>query len=153
MCDLVGTGRVISIDIRAAATIEHPRLTLVVGDSTSGAVLDRVRAEASQAKRTLVILDSDHSAAHVMRELRAYREFVTPGAYLVVEDTNVNGHPVMPEHGPGPFEAVHQFVVEDRNFEIDRSREKFLLTYFPDGFLKRVGSVTATDALERLPAS
>jgi cephalosporin hydroxylase len=86
----------------------------------------------------MAILDSDHHAAHVGRELRAYREFVTVGSYLVVEDTNVNGHPVMPEHGPGPFEAVEEFLREDRQFEADRSREKFLLTYFPNGFLKKV---------------
>jgi cephalosporin hydroxylase len=153
MCDLVGNGRVISIDIRAAAAIHHPRVTLVIGDSTSNTVLDRVRKEASQARQTMVILDSDHSAAHVMRELRAYREFVKPGGYLVVEDTNVNGHPVMPEHGPGPFEAVREFVAEDRDFEIDRSREKFLLTYFPDGFLRRVASAAATSGRERLPTS
>ena len=85
----------------------------------------------------MVILDSDHHEAHVARELHAYREFVSVGSYMVVEDTNVNGHPVMPEHGSGPFEAVHAFVAEDHDFEIDRSREKFLLTVFPDGYLRR----------------
>ena len=87
-----------------------------------------------------MILDSDHHAPHVGRELRAYREFVTLGSYLVVEDTNVNGHPVMPEHGPGPFEAVEEFLREDSSFEIDKSREKFLMTYFPNGFLRRVAA-------------
>jgi cephalosporin hydroxylase len=139
ICDLVGHGRVISVDIRSAAAIRHPRVKFVIGDSTSDRILGQIRHEAARAKRTMVVLDSDHSAGHVMRELRAYREFVTPGSYLVVEDTNVNGHPVLPEHGPGPFEAVHEFIAEDRHFEIDRSREKFLLTYFPDGFLKRIG--------------
>jgi cephalosporin hydroxylase len=45
----------------------------------------------------------------------------------------------MPEHGPGPFEAVEEFLREDSNFQSDKSREKFLLSYFPNGFLKRVG--------------
>ncbi len=65
---------------------------------------------------------------------------MSPGSYLVVEDTNVNGHPVMPEHGPGPYEAVQEFLKEDSRFQVDRSREKFLLTYFPGGFLRRVTS-------------
>lgn len=138
ICDLIGHGRVISVDIRAAARIEHPRVNFIVGDSISSTVLEQIAEAARDAVTCLVILDSDHSAAHVGQELRAYRRFVTTGSYLVVEDTNVNGHPVMPEHGPGPFEAVHEFLEEDRDFEIDRSREKFLLTYFPDGFLRRV---------------
>jgi cephalosporin hydroxylase len=138
MCDLIGHGRVISIDIRPAARITHPRVTLLVGDSTSPQIIEEVRVTAAGAERVMVILDSDHHAAHVARELRAYRDFVTPGSYLVVEDTNVNGHPVMPEHGPGPYEAVEDFLREDSSFEVDRSREKFLLTYFPNGFLKRI---------------
>ena len=140
ICDLVGHGRVVSIDIRSAARITHPRLTLIVGDSTSPQTIEDVRHAAAGSERVLVILDSDHHAPHVGRELRAYREFVAPGSYLVVEDTNVNGHPVMPEHGPGPYEAVEEFLREDPSFEIDKSREKFLMTYFPNGFLKRVAA-------------
>jgi cephalosporin hydroxylase len=45
---------------------------------------------------------------------------------------------VMPEHGPGPFEAVEEFLREDSDFQVDKSREKFLMTYFPNGFLKRL---------------
>lgn len=141
ICDLVGEGRVMSIDIRRAARVTHPRITFLVGDSTSPEILQQVRRAAAGTERVLVILDSDHHAPHVGRELRAYREFVTPGSYLVVEDTNVNGHPVMPEHGPGPHEAVHDFLREDSNFQIDKTREKFLMTYFPNGFLRRVASI------------
>jgi cephalosporin hydroxylase len=140
MCDVVGNGRVLSIDVRSAANVRHPRLTLLVGDSTSATVLESVRAARRGTARCMVILDSDHHADHVGRELRAYGDFVSVGSYMVVEDTNVNGHPVAPEHGPGPFEAVHAFLAENGDFEIDASREKFLLTFFPDGYLKRVAS-------------
>ncbi|MGH3119186.1 MAG: CmcI family methyltransferase [Gaiellales bacterium] len=138
ICDLVGHGRVVSIDVRSAARVTHPRITFLLGDSTSAEILEQVRGIAADTERVLVILDSDHHATHVGRELRAYREFVSKGSYLVVEDTNVNGHPVMPEHGPGPYEAVEEFLREDSQFQVDRSREKFLMTYFPNGFLKRV---------------
>lgn len=144
ICDLVDHGRVVSIDLRRAARVAHPRITFLVGDSTSAETIDQVRRAAAGADRVMVILDSDHHAAHVGRELRAYREFVSPGSYLVVEDTNVNGHPVMPEHGPGPYEAVEEFLREDPDFQVDKSREKFLMTYFPNGFLKRVASDPAT---------
>lgn len=144
MCDLVGEGRVVSIDIRRAARVDHPRITFLVGDSASPEILRQVREAAAGMERVMVILDSDHHALHVARELRAYREFVSGGGYIVVEDTNVNGHPVMPEHGPGPYEAVQEFLRENTDFEVDKSREKFLMTYFPNGFLKRVAAGPAT---------
>jgi cephalosporin hydroxylase len=58
----------------------------------------------------------------------------------------------MPEHGPGPYEAVQEFLREDPTFQIDKTREKFLLTYFPDGFLKRVAAPSTAVRVER-PAS
>jgi cephalosporin hydroxylase len=135
--DLLGHGRVLTIDLQLRGRVDHPRVTQLEGDALSPEILAKVEAAAADARRVLVVLDDDHSAPHVLRELQTYGRFVTPGSYLVVEDTNVNGHPVFPEHGPGPMEAVHEFLATDRSFEIDRSREKFLLTYFPDGWLRK----------------
>jgi len=86
----------------------------------------------------MVILDSDHSAAHVGAELDAYRGLVSPGCYLIVEDTNVNGHPVVPDHGPGPMEAADAFLAGAPEFVADRERERFMLTLNPRGYLRRV---------------
>ena len=63
---------------------------------------------------------------------------MTKGNYLVAEDTNINGHPVRPSFGPGPMEAVNTFLEEDDSFEIDSTREKFLLTFNPRGYLRKV---------------
>jgi cephalosporin hydroxylase len=63
---------------------------------------------------------------------------VTVGSYLIVEDTSVNGHPVMPSFGPGPWEAVQEFLTTTNDFERDESMEKFLLTSNRSGFLRRV---------------
>jgi cephalosporin hydroxylase len=55
-----------------------------------------------------------------------------------VQDTSVNGHPIYPHHGPGPMEALDEFLAADDRFQSDRSRESMLFTLHPKGYLKRV---------------
>lgn len=86
----------------------------------------------------MVVLDSDHSFAHVRRELELYGDLVTPECYLIVEDTNVNGHPVSPQHGPGPWEAVEEFLARKADFVVDRDQHKYLMTFNPNGYLRKV---------------
>jgi cephalosporin hydroxylase len=73
-------------------------------------------------------LDSDHAQAHVARELELYAPFVAIGCYLVVEDTNIHGHPAYPSYGPGPMEAVEAFLSTTSAFIVDHARERFLMT-------------------------
>jgi cephalosporin hydroxylase len=68
---------------------------------------------------------------------------VTPGSYVIVEDTNLNGHPVESEHGPGPAEAVEEFLVGNDALVRDESREKLMLTFNPGGYLRKREAVTA----------
>ena len=58
-------------------------------------------------------------------------------AAIVVEDSNINGHPVVPAYGPGPAEAMEQFLGESDEFSVDRTREKFFLTFNPGGYLRK----------------
>jgi cephalosporin hydroxylase len=97
-----------------------------------------VRKGVGRKEKVIVILDSDHHKEHVLNELRIYSRFVTPGSYLVVEDTNINGHPVLSSFGPGPMEAIHEFLKDNKNFVVDEGREKFFLTFNPKGFLAKV---------------
>jgi len=135
--DLMGDGRVISIDVRSRERPAHPRIRYLEGSSTAPAVVEQVRALLRPGERVMVVLDSDHSERHVLQELRTYAPLVSVGQYLVVEDTNLNGHPVAPSHGPGPMEAVRRFLRESRDFEADGGREKFLMTFNPGGYLRR----------------
>ncbi len=138
ICDLIGGGEVVTIDAdRREGLPKHPRITYVTGSSTSRSVVSQVRELARGKSPVMVILDSDHRQEQVARELAAYAPLVTPGSYLVVEDTNINGHPVDSGHGPGPFEAVEEFLAGNNGFARDSSREKLLLTFNPGGFLKR----------------
>lgn len=138
LLELVGKGRVITIDVAASAERpRHARIEYVTGSSVAPDVVSYVRSAIKPDDTVMAVLDSDHRKAHVLEELRAYHSFVTPGSYLIVEDTNVNGYPVVSKHGPGPMEAVREFLNENSWFEVDRSREKFYLTFNPNGFLRR----------------
>jgi len=139
ICDLIGKGRVVTIDVEEnAERSKHERITYLIGSSTSEAILTKVRTLIGEHDQVLVVLDSDHSMQHVLKEIELYSELVTQGSYLIVEDTNINGHPVSPEFGPGPMEAVQAFLKENNEFAVDREREKFFLSFNPNGYLKKI---------------
>jgi cephalosporin hydroxylase len=140
MCDLIDHGHVITIDVDAREGQPrplHPRIEYVVGSSVDPAVIGRVREALGGGQAGLVILDSDHHRDHVLAEMRAFAPLVSLGGYLVVEDTNINGHPVYPDFGPGPMEAARLFLAENDAFQVDIRCERFILTMNPGGFLRR----------------
>jgi cephalosporin hydroxylase len=132
--DLVGSGRVITIDNRDLdGRPQHPRIQYLTGSSIDEEIVMRVRDSVERDERVMVVLDSRHHRDHVIAELRAYAPLVTTGNYLIVEDTNVNSW--RQEFEPGPLEAVREYLEEDGSFEIDRGREKFMMTFNPNGYL------------------
>jgi cephalosporin hydroxylase len=146
LCELAGRGRVIGVDVSlknvAVATMRHKRVGLIEGDSgaeqTCGVVSDAIEEfHIGRASRIMVILDSDHSKEHVLKELALYEPFVTRGCYLIVEDTNINGRPVAPGWGDGPYEAVEEFLKTHPEFERAASCERLLVTFNPGGYLRR----------------
>ena len=142
LCDIIRHGEVVSIDIEERrGRPQHSRISYWVGSSISEQIIERVRQKVSGLSPVLVILDSDHSANHVIQELRLYSPLVTPGSYVIVEDTNINGHPVFPDFGSGPMEAVQAFLSENSSFSISRDCEKLYLTFNPSGYLKRSVSI------------
>ena len=139
LCDLLGTGRIITIDVKdLPGKPTHPRVQYLLGSSTSEEIINKVKSLIKPGERVMVILDSNHRARHVIQELELYHSLVTEGNYLIVEDTNINGHPVYTNYGPGPMEAVRKFLKNNKDFIVDRDREKYYLTYNPGGYLKKI---------------
>jgi cephalosporin hydroxylase len=139
LLDLVGHGRVISIDLefREGRPV-HDRITYITGSSTSASTIEELEPLLRNTGSRMVILDSDHRKAHVEHELRMYSKYVTPGQYLIVEDSAINGHPVYGKFGPGPFEAIASFLKGTDNFVVDKTKERFFLTANHNGNLHRV---------------
>lgn len=139
--DLKKKGNVISVDITNKKNIKilpkHKRIKYIQGSSTSDKIIREIKKNINKAKNIMVTLDSDHSYNHVKKEINLYSTFVTKKNYLIVEDTHLSGHPIGKKGGKGPYEAVMEFVKKNKKFKIDKSKEKFLLTSNPNGFLKR----------------
>jgi len=142
LCALMTGGEVLGIDIAISdyaklLSQKIPKITLLEGSSTDPEIV-KSAYEFVGGRNALVILDSDHAMDHVLQEMRLYNGLVRQGGYMIVEDSNVNGHPVRPEHGPGPYEAIEAFLKENNDFELDKSREKFYMTFNPNGYLRRI---------------
>jgi cephalosporin hydroxylase len=127
---------VVSVDLRAPSN--DPRVHWVEGNSTFQEVIALVH-DAVAGRRCMVSLDSDHSRPHVRSELGGYAPLVSPGCYLVVEDTAVDTYGVDAELYPdgGPLPAVREFLERHPGFEVDTSRERFFLGMNPGGWLRR----------------
>lgn len=144
-------GRVLGIDIdirdhNREEIEKHPifkYITMIEGSSTDSTIVNRVYDFAAEKKPVLVILDSNHTHEHVLKELEFYSPLVTNGSYLVVFDTVVED---MPDDfssdrpwgkGNNPKTAVFEFLKNNDRFMIDREIEnKLLITVAPNGYLK-----------------
>jgi cephalosporin hydroxylase len=136
--DCVCHGNIFTIDTwKWPLRPQHPRITYVDGSSVDPDIVEAIRTYTCQVHRVMVILDSDHTKAHVLKELDFWAPHVTVGQYLVVEDTNIHGHPIRTDLPEGPWEAVHEWLPDHPEFVIDHNLE-CLGTASPDGWLRRV---------------
>jgi cephalosporin hydroxylase len=137
--DLMSNGKVITIDIESRPDMPvHDRIEFVNASSADVNEFDAIKERIGLEKKVIVVLDSDHSMKHVYEEMKLWSDLVSINSYMIVEDSNVNGHPVRPDFGAGPMEAIDKFLSEDNRFVIDESREKFFMTQNPCGYLKKI---------------
>ncbi len=149
--ELLGKGHVIGVDVEIRkynrlAMQSHPlsrRFTLIEGSSVEKATVDEVRRLIRPDDTVLVTLDSNHTAAHVAKELQLYAPLVTPDSYLVVFDGVMEVLTDAPGGSPAwgtdnPWHAVRDFLGENDQFEIDPYYNRLKVTHCPGGFLKRV---------------
>jgi cephalosporin hydroxylase len=118
----------------------EPAIEFYPASSTDPAVGARITAlRKDRPGPVFAILDSDHAKHHVLAEMLALRPLLVPGDYLVVEDGNINGHPVLPGWGEGPYEAIAEYRARHpADYRQDLAREhKFGFSFAPAGFLIR----------------
>lgn len=158
LCKAMGRGRVVGIDIdirphNRAAMEAHPLagyITMIEGSSTGPGIVAQVRSQVKQGETVLVILDSNHSYDHVLAELRAYADLVTPGSYIVATDGIMHDLADVPRGRPewaddNPMRAAADFAAEDPRFVVEQPAWEFNesdlgqnITHWPGAWLKRV---------------
>ena len=123
-----------------AGVREHSRIRWMESNSVDRAVERTIRELREQILGPMfVVVDSDHSQKHVTAELELLRHVTVPGDYVVVEDSILNGHPVWPAWGGGPWEAIEEYTTRypDDYLRDAEREEKFGFTFAPRGFLIR----------------
>jgi cephalosporin hydroxylase len=157
LCKAMEKGRIVGIDIeirphnRAAIEAHEmfPLITLIEGSSIDPTVVAEVEGHIAPGETVLVLLDSNHTKAHVLAELEAYAPMVTPGSYIVATD-GIMGHVVgaprtqpnwawdNPEAAAQDFVAAHpEFAIEEPVFPFNEGTAVDRVTYWPSGFIRR----------------
>lgn len=151
---LGGNGQVLGVDIdirehNRIAIEQHSmfkRITMIEGSSLDEEIRKQVYTFAKGKEKVMVVLDSNHTHDHVLRELELYSPLVTKDSYLVVFDTIIEDMPddSFPDRpwgkGNNPKTAVQKFLETNHRFVIDKEIEnKLLITVAPGGYLRCIG--------------
>lgn len=133
--------KIVTVDIKEDAKnnlegINYKNFIHVVGDCNSSRTIERVSKEIRQNDKVLIIEDSSHTYENTYNALCSYNHLITPGSYFIIED----GICDLIDFGvsPGPMKAVEDWILKNDKFEIDRTKERYIMTYNPKGFLKKI---------------
>jgi len=159
LCKIIGKGKVIGIDIEIRphnrkATEEHflykDYITMLEGSSVDETIVQQVKDMVKPGDKVLVLLDSNHSKGHVLKELEAYAGLVSVGSYIVATDGIMKMVTGLDRTTPdfewdNPKDAALEFVAKNENFVIDPPKFPFSesvveeqVTYWQGGYIKRI---------------
>lgn len=131
--------RVFTIDIEDFRRCAHPKITFIRGDSRDAGIAADLRALLTDDDRLLVVLDADHSEAHVRRELDLYAPMTKVGDWLVVEDTNIGWSDGRGHGDRGAAGGLADYLeAHPGEFRQDALSERYLLTMNPGGWMQRI---------------
>jgi cephalosporin hydroxylase len=152
LMDLLGGRLVVGVDLNLAQSVVadiksvgfKTPVDFYHGSSTSEDVFRQISGSLKPDDRVMVLLDSNHTHAHVLDELHRYAPLVTPGQYCIVSDTIVEFIPTQ-EHRPrpwgqgdNPMTAVRAYLTESDAFEVDQDLDaRLLMSFNPSGYLRR----------------
>ena len=135
--------RVITVDLVDHVATHDARITYVRASSSAPATFEHVKSMLDPADTVMVALDSEHLVQHVAAELELWPALVTPGQYLVTEDTFISryGCEGVRFRQGSTWEALEAWLPHHPEFVRDTARDRHLLTMNPGGWLKRVEEV------------
>ena len=120
-------------------------IILIETSSTNINTLKKLK-KITKGKKTLIVLDSNHSHKHVIQEMDLYSSLIKKNGYMVVMDTTTEF--VKSKHinknrnfgkGNNPYTAVKSFIKYNKKFKIDKLYEnKSFITGCFNGFLKKI---------------
>ena len=154
LMEVLGGDQVIGIDVFLPDDLKKrlashgkisERLRLISGSSIEESTINEVESIVGDCRETMIVLDSYHTHAHVLKELELYSPLVGKGHYLICGDTILEDIPEQ-KHRPRPWgsgnnpkTALDEFIERNDRFEVDKVLDnKLLFTCNPGGYLKAI---------------
>lgn len=140
LLDLLDKGKVVSIDKEMNnCLVKHSRITLIEGFSQDPQVIEKVY-EICREKTVLIVHDGSHLKEDILKDLNNFKDLVSIGSYFIVEDgvMDIYESEHFKAYKDGPLAATEEFVASNPNFVVDTDCERYIVTYNPRGYLKRI---------------
>ena len=120
-------------------------MVMIEASSVDLKTFEKVKKISRDYSNILVILDSNHTDEHVLKELNLYGSLVSQNSYCIVFDTIIEKmDDAFSKDRPwskknSPKSAIEKFLKANESFEIDHSVDaRLMLSMAPGGFLKKI---------------